>query len=312
MRTTLIQAVSLVVWLIPAALCGQEPDAYQKEMDRWDAEEKRHIAQLFKIKFDQHRAGEPSIIIEKNLLLKHPGYTLELLDSHSKDPNKRIRYACAAHAWQIGVAHRPVTPIRKEVVRQLVDKCFDLEGSVWQPAARWLLDFDEQDFTSDVVKTLGDNVIKDPIRDDVLLVVGVANLFILENWLKSIEDKHFFAVLALARLGDDDAARHAVAYVKQKGTRPGMLNPLLGRLAYTRHPLVLDYLEVYLNRDDGGITRKESGDYSRPPYSKVTLEALAKHWPNFPVKKNNPYKYTDADLQAAREWARNKLRKDQP
>ncbi len=284
---------------------AQDPDPAAQEMQRWAEEEKRHVAQLLQIIFEQKRTRANVIRIADDLLCKHPEFTLRTLERSQSDTSERVRVEAYAYAWRVGIALPGRPFIRRTAVEQLAKACLDPHALVWQSAARWLLDFNQSDFTPEARGSLHEIFNLHPVRREVLLVFGVAGMTEMMSWMEKISDKHFNAVLARARLGDDDAAREAVRRIDRLENINRRIYGAVKRLGYTHHPIVLEYIASYLDRDDGGITLKQGGDYGRPSIQQAALEAIAANFPNCPVKKSKlPSKYDRSDYEMVKQWVR--------
>ena len=283
---------------------AQEPDPVAEEMERWRQEQKRHLARLFEIEFK--REGSPRISDE--LLAEHPGDTLEVLVPYQQDSSSSIRSLVYAFVRRTGLSSRDIK-IRREVVLRLVNGCGDPDSLVWQHAARWLLLFDESDFTRETRDVLLGIVVREPIRQEVVRVVGVANMPEMLTWLERHSDKSWSALLARARIGDEKAAREVVERAEARAAK----NPAARKdeyfddLAFTRHELALEYIARFLDSNEGEKTREETGDYGASPYKQVALDVLAKHFRDCPVKKRPWRNYTDAEFAQAHEWVRRRL-----
>jgi hypothetical protein len=287
-------------------------------MERWTQEEKQHLLRLFEITFDRIRAGEsPPYSSDGDLTTKHPGYALDLLEGYQSDQSFRVRRAAYRYAYQIGRSTGD-SAIRKRVVLQLAKAVRDAEPAGGPIEARWLLSFRKHEFTSEACDMLRAAAVKEPIRQDVLLVLGVAGMNEMDSWLKKISENYFNAVLALARLGDDEAARQAVerankVIAERDKDRGSWTRIYLKKLGYTRHRIALKYIAGYLNldSDEGKVTLREGGDYALPSYACEALDALGKYYAGFPIKDRKTFHCSNEELATAREWVKKRLEETQ-
>ncbi len=295
------------VWIIVLALgyvcpvsLGAQGDPVAEEMESWREQRKRHLSRLLDLGWELADRGRARPRIPDSLLTDYPEDALDVLEKYRVDDAARRRLEAYRYIYMVGRSSRD-SAVRKRVVSRLVDGCRDSVG--WQGNAQWLLEFRKHEFTPEARTMLREFVVKEPIRDDVLLVLGVARMDEMDNWLRKISDRHFNAVLALARLGDDDAARRAVAHVdkiENVGVRVGRW---LDKLGYTRHPIALEYIASYLDNEEGEITLAQSGDYYRAPFNKTALDVIAKHFPDCPVKRQDFVgRYSDEDFTRVRDW----------
>ena len=240
-------------------------------------------------------------------MLRYPEFSLKALARYKNDENAWVRFYANGLVSLVASDRGPGDSIRKIAVRHLVEACFDAEGLVWTHAAEKLLGFQEQDFTLEALEILADGVVQEPVREEVILVAGVANVVVLEKWLATKAPKNLNAALALARMGDDDAARQAVAQVDGKKDENLRVHAFLQKLAYTRHPIALEYIAGYLDREDG---ERRGNDYHFPPYREYALTAIAMHFPDCPVRRDKGRRRKEspsADFEAVKKWVPAKL-----
>lgn len=300
---------TLFIFVCTISLTSTNRVAYAQQVDslpegniRWAEQEKQHLRRLLDIRFKNEGINEQTPNISDELLSKYPDYTLKVIKPYQQDGIPRVRWSANMIARQIGIKASIGTKIRKDAVLQLVKACFDPDSLVWQNAAKWLLEFHEADFTIEAQQILGDHLIKEPVRDQVILVVGITNLGGMDRWLRQKSGKHFNALLALARLGDDEAAVEAVERIDKVENIDLRVRKYLHQLGYTRHRIALEYIASYLDSNEGEITKAQSGDYSAPSYKNVALDVIAKHFPESLIKKNDSRRYSKGDFDKARLW----------
>lgn len=281
---------------------AQQVDSLPDENIRLAEQEKQQLSRLLDIRFKNEGINEQTPNISDELLSKYPDYTLKVIKPYQQDGIPRVRWSANMIARQIGIKASIGTKIRKDAVLQLVKACFDPDSLVWQNAAKWLLEFHEADFTKESQKFLGDNLIIEPVRDQVILVVGIANLGVMDRWLRQKSGKHFNALLALARMGDDEAADDSVARIDKVKNIDLRIRKYLHLLGFTRHRIALEYIASYLDSNEGEITKAQSGDYSAPSYKNIALDIIVKYFPECSIKVVDGRRYSKDDFDKASIW----------
>lgn len=312
MTTNYVTALALAVFSPAVIDVVQQPDPVAEEMDRWRLEHKAHMNRLLEIYFEQIRTREPlTLTISDDLLGRHPSDSLELLAPYEQDASPSVRRFAYSFASRTGVLSDS-PEIREGVVSRLVKGCGDPEGGVWQWAAKCLLSFEEPDFSPEARDTLREIVTKGHVRQEVVRVVGVAGMTEMLPWLEKISDRSWYAVLARARLGDDQAAAEVVERVGTVDKPAYRLGSYLDDLAYTHHPLALGYmarsLAGYLDSSELWPRKLPANpkrrDIQQKPERQRAVFLLAKYFADCPVEKRPGPAYTDAEIDRAKEWVK--------
>lgn len=255
--------------------------------------------------------GEIYYPIPQGLLSQDINKSLELLQPYTTDPDPKIRRT--AYSQYFGLISKIEDPQKRlSVITALVHALEDPEPLVSQGVSRWLQMLEASDFSSEAKQTLHTLLLQDSPLNDVIRLVGIAQMKEEMPRLRSLIDEKYFeldnanrysgtswpSLLALTRIGQDEDAKRAVKLMEAADEQKRALR-LFGDLAYTRHPIAIVAVGEHL-WSKGFIP----GADDHPPfiYSHSAVEALAENIPNFPV--STKLQYTDADVAVAQEWIR--------
>jgi hypothetical protein len=114
------------------------------------------------------------------------------------------------------------------------------------------------------------------------------------------------AMLALARMNDQQAIDDVLNRVKRMPVGDAVVYEVFPDLVYTRRPEAVSYLVEALNNDAKNCESANSDDTERIPCAYRVMEMLAPIIENYPLKQNasgdiETYDYPMA-LQTVREW----------
>jgi hypothetical protein len=239
-----------------------------------------------------------------------PGELLPELKKYLSVGSDKVRLHSASVAVVIG--QRSDAPdLRKEVVELLMNFATEEKDA---GHTRWVLEklsgFAKADFT----ETAKDQVLKlvrsKHVHGEAFLVAGTANVVAakeeLKKWARQGSDGPFLlgnrtwsANLALARLGDADAAKFCVEKLEAEKDIVQRVRRFPD-LAYTRHEAASKLLAQYLMSDER-LPSTKPRTFPGTKVASYALDVLAQSIDGFPVKSEGP-SYTEDKIATARAW----------
>lgn len=245
-----------------------------------------------------------------------PDLLISQLQSFANDVSPRVRREVISIMLEAVSIHDTLDN-RKIVTRYLYNGCRDDNGVLRQWSLKRIRNFAASDFSSDTIEMIRSRIGREaiPERREFLLLYGAAGIEEAVPYLESIiqdapadVDREgslyaslaWYAHLALARLGKSDSAQRCVQHVRDKNSIRGSV-VILQKLAYTRHPIAIEYLnEVLLSEErmpplHGVAGRRIARD---------AANALSQCFDGFPisVEPGDVSSFSDEELSACREW----------
>jgi hypothetical protein len=263
--------------------------------------------------FSQIRSGKyPSIPIEATLK-DNAAIILSALPTYLHDSVSIVRARASSLSKLIG-AQSKLGTIRTKAIQQLIEAVKDKDTGNAGSALTFLTEFNKSDFSEadrDTLYAIFKR--KSAHLNTFIRLMGYLemqsakdDLFNLSQNTSLSRKDRWAAMLALARMNDDQAATDVMNRVKRMPVSDAVLYEIFPDLIYTRRPEAINYLVEALHNDAKNCESANSDNPERIPCAYRIMEMLAPIIENYPLKQNatgdietNDY---PAALQKAREW----------
>lgn len=244
---------------------------------------------------------------------RQPDALLTALIIYSSDSLPAVRSAANQIANSVGVQSKDAA-VRQRCVAQLARAATDTQGANVAEVYSMLTHYQRSDFSTEAQQTLVNLFTSQPLYLDRLVrlagFVGISTLQPAIKQLSGGQNKNnalrWAALLALARMGDDDAAQVVLRKVQRLPVEDDVVYDVFPDLIFTHHRLLIDYLVTVLQSDEAGCSPADP-DQSEPILCAYrVMEMLAPVIENFPLKVGPSGDIQTRDyplaLQDARTW----------
>ncbi len=255
-----------------------------------------------------------------DILTADPARTLAALDAYEQNESSSVRLLAFGLRYLTALHTQDIT-VRQDAVDGLVRSLDDRELSVRQSASEWLRVFRRTDFREPAVERIL-AVAQERLDGRLVLLVGVSGNEDAMDWLRLIaaergveESLGWCTRLALARLGSNEDAQSVVARIRGKGNEEGEKAVVIGKyirqLAYVRHPLAIDQLVAYLDRDE-----RSSPDMPGPTFASAAAGVLVEVFPQIQLRREQELgrlefaNWSADEIEVVRDWMRTNWRGD--
>ena len=263
--------------------------------------------------FSQLRAGKyPSIPAEASKPENATIY-LNALTDYYKDTTVIIRSKAAAVTRVIG-AKSTVSSVRIKAVQQLIRATRDKDSGNTGAALTYLTEFKKSDFSKTNKDSLRALLSGNIAHAQILMkLVGylemqeVSNdLFAISQDPKSGRKERWTAMLALARMDDENAIIDVMNRVKRLPIGDDVVYEIFPDLIYTRRREAINYLIEALNSDAKNCESADAEREAKIPCAYRVMEMLAPVIEGYPLKLSASGDVETKDYPAAltivREW----------
>jgi hypothetical protein len=263
--------------------------------------------------FAQVRAGKyPNIPVEASKPENATNF-LNALPIYFRDTVVVVRSKAAAIARTIGTQSKVVT-VRTTAVQQLIAATRDKDSGNTGAALMYLTEFKKTDFTKANKDSLH-NLLKNKSThiDVVMKLIGFLEMKETNNELYALSQdvamgrkERWTSMLALARMGDGQAAGDIMNRVKRMPLTDAVVYEIFPDLVYTRNKEVITYLIEALNSDSKNCESANADSNEKIPCAYRVMEMLAPVIENYPLKlsESGDIETTDypGSLQKVRNW----------
>lgn len=263
--------------------------------------------------FAQVRAGKyPTIPPEINKP-ENATATLNALPGYLSDSTVAVRAKAALLARVVGTQSK-ISTMRTKAVQQLIAATKDKDSGNAGSALTYLTEFKKTDFNKLNRDTLYAIFKRKPAHLNTLIrLMGYLEIQSSKNDLFNLSQNtsigrkdRWAAMLALARMDDQQAIDDILNRIKRMPVTDAVVYDVFPDLVYTRRPEAVAYLVEALNSDAKNCESANSDSNERIPCAYRIMEMLAPVIENYPLKQNatgdietNDY---PAALQKVREW----------
>jgi PBS lyase HEAT-like repeat len=263
--------------------------------------------------FAQVRMGKyPAIPLE---LTKPENVQLVLnaLPKYLADSVATVRLRATSLARSIGSPSK-IIAVRTKAVQQIIAASKDRDTGNAGAALTFVTEFKKNDFSKTDQDTLYAIFKRKSAHLNTLIrLMGYLEIQSSKNDLYNLSQDaglgrkdRWAAILALARMGDEQAANDILNRIKRMPVGDAVVYEVFPDLIYTRRPEAISYLVEALNSDAKNCESANSDNPERIPCAYRIMEMLAPVIENYPLKQNasgdietNDY---PAALQKVREW----------
>lgn len=267
--------------------------------------------------FDHCRRGDGVAMTLRQNLLQH--YSMSQLvtavEPYRGDSNSVVR----GELYYLLLAKSKVAPAeeRKLAANLLVAGLDDSAASnVWQVIS-YLQQFSPDDFASSAREALGQKLlnVRRPHFSKLLLLAGY--LHVGSEWVKAVganqklsQTIRWAAMLALARMGDEQALDFCLSRVKAQAVNDRLVDVLLPDLIYTRQHKAVDYCVELLQDDRELCSSPDPNRTEKIQCAYQLIGLLAPVTVNFPLKVDPSVGLESNDYPATLKQVRNWYRKN--
>jgi hypothetical protein len=267
------------------------------------------------------RTGQTLQLVPKDLISGSSNDVVDKAAAFQNDPLPLVRYF-AAILTRDAAKSTTDGPIRQKAVSHLTTAMTDADPLVWQHAAKYLLQFSEEDFDENARALIAANVQSESPRREEIRVAGQARITALLPRLaellideRAVEDADYAgrwygtvgwaARLARARMGINADSVHAIATVEAEEDAIVRVTILLRDLAYIGQPDTLRTLRSYVASD--AVLPSEHPPRPGSPYHQYAIDVLAEFAEGFPFAAEGPGGYTEEDRNRVLTWLDDRL-----
>jgi hypothetical protein len=265
--------------------------------------------------FAQVRAGKyPNIPTEASKPENATSF-LNALPVYFKDTLVAVRSKAAAITRTIGTQSKVAT-VRTAAVQQLITAAQDKDSGNVGAALMYLTEFKKTDFTKankDTLHSLLKN--KSPHIDVVMKLIGYLDMQEVNNELYALSQdaamgrkERWTSMLALARMGNGQAAGDIMNRVKRMPLTDAVVYEIFPDLVYTRNKEVMAYLTEALNSDSKNCESANADSNEKIPCAYRVMEMLAPVIENYPLKLSESGDIETTDYPGALLKVRNWLK----
>ncbi|MCU0420648.1 MAG: hypothetical protein MUC38_13425 [Cyclobacteriaceae bacterium] len=238
---------------------------------------------------------------------------LKSLSVHAADTMTVVRARAAGLVRTIGLQSKVAT-VRMQAVQQLVTSAKDKDTGNAGVALNYLTSFRKNDFSGATKDSLYAYFQRKAGNTNTLIrLLGYLDvqkakndLFVLsQNGAAGRKDR-WAALLALSRMGDEQAINDVMNRVKRMPVSDALVYEVFPDLVYTRRREAFSYLLETLNSDAKNCESADPERPSRIPCAYRVMEMLAPAIGNYPLKLSDSGDVVTSDYPAAltqvREW----------
>jgi hypothetical protein len=265
--------------------------------------------------FAQVRAGKyPNIPVEASKPENATNF-LNALPIYFRDTVVVVRSKAAAIARTIGTQSKVAT-VRTTAVQQLIAATRDKDSGNTGAALMYLTEFKKTDFTKANKDSLH-SLLKDKSAhiDVVMKLIGYLEMQEVNNELYALSQdvamgrkERWTSMLALARMGDGQAAGDIMNRVKRMPLTDAVVYEIFPDLVYTRNKEVIAYLIEALNSDSKNCESANADSNEKIPCAYRVMEMLAPVIENYPLKLSESGDIETTDYPGALQKIRNWLK----
>jgi hypothetical protein len=263
--------------------------------------------------FTQVRAGKYPALTAELTKPENAQVILTTLPKYLTDSVATIRLRATALVRTIGTTSK-ISAIRSKAVQQIISSANDKDSGNAGAALISLTEFKKTDFNRVDQDTLYAIFKRKSAHVNTLIrLMGYleiqtskSDLYNLSQDAGQSRKDRWAAMLALARMNDQQAIDDVLNRVKRMPVGDAVVYEVFPDLVYTRRPEAVSYLVEALNNDAKNCESANSDDTERIPCAYRVMEMLAPIIENYPLKQNasgdiETYDYPMA-LQTVREW----------
>lgn len=275
--------------------------------------------------FTQVRAGKyPAIPAEINKADNVIGF-INVLPVYLKDSVAVVRSRAAALVHTIGTKSK-VADVRAKAVQQLIIATRDTNSANMGEVLQYLTEFKKADFSKANKDSLYALLLRKPPHQEVLMkLIGYLEvqeasieLYGLSQDAAMGRKERWTAMLALTRMGDDQAAQDILNRVRRMPVGDAVVYDIFPDLVYTRNRNILLYLIETLNSDAKNCESADAEREAKIPCAYRVMEMLAPAIDGYPLTLDESGDVVATDygqaLQVARLWFKEnkefKIKKD--
>lgn len=266
--------------------------------------------------FNQVRAGKYPSIPTDISKTKNESNTLRELNNYIKDSITVVRQRAASLTRYVGSQSKS-SSIRIKAVDQLVLAVKDKDNGNVGAALLYLTEFKRNDFTKANLDTLYAIFKRKSAHLNTLIkLIGYLEIQASKNDLYNLSQDQslgrkdrWAAMLALARMNDEQAITDVLIRVKRMPLTDAVVYEIFPDLIFTRRPEAIALLVEAIYNDSRNCESPNSDSEERIPCAYRIMEMLAPVIENYPLKQNvsgdiETSDYTGA-LQQVRIWFKN-------
>ncbi len=263
--------------------------------------------------FLQIRNGKyPSIPLEATKK-ENAAIILNALPAYLRDSISIVRGRASSLSKLIGTQSK-FGPIRNTAVQQLIIASKDKDTGNAGSALTSLTEFKKSDFNKvdrDTLYAIFNR--KSAHLNTLIRLMGYLEIYSAKNDLFNLTQNtslsrkdRWAAMLALARMADEQAATDVMNRVKRMPVTDAVVYEVFPDLVYTRNQEAIGYLVEALNNDAKNCESANSDNNERIPCAYRVMEMLSPIIENYPLKQNASGDIEAIDypgaLQKVREW----------
>lgn len=263
--------------------------------------------------FTQLRSGKSPTLPAEVYKPENAKTILNALPIYLKDTVVNVRSKATLIARVVGTKSA-LNPIRQQAVTQIIQAASDKSTGNAGAALNYLTEFKKTDFTKVHRDSLTALFKRNPPYIDVLAkLIGFLEMKELKNDLFTMSQQsslgrreRWSAMLALARMNDEQAINDIMSRVKRMPVTDPVVYEIFPDLVYTRRPEAITYLIEALNSDAKNCNSADAERESRIPCAYRVMEMLAPVVNNYPLALDESGDIVTKDypaaLQLARDW----------
>ncbi|MCE2994870.1 MAG: hypothetical protein ACK5RG_07625 [Cyclobacteriaceae bacterium] len=265
------------------------------------------------IYFNQVRAGKYPSIPTEITKPENASNALSVLNGYLNDSIVFVRQRAASVSRYIGTQSK-VNAVRTKAVDQLVMAAKDKDNGNVGAALLYLTEFKKKDFTKSNQDTLYSIFKRKQAHLNILIrLMGYLEIQTSKNDLYNLSQDQslgrkdrWTAMLALARMNDEQAITDVLNRVKRMPLTDAVVYDIFPDLVFTRRPEAISFLVEAIYSDAKNCESPNSDNAERIPCAYRIMEMLAPVIENYPLKQNasgdiETTDYTGA-LQQVRNW----------
>ena len=263
--------------------------------------------------FAQVRVGKYPALTAELTKPENAQVILTTLPKYLTDSVATIRFRATSLARTIGTTSK-ISAIRSKALQQIISSAKDKDSGNAGAALFSLTEFKKTDFSKIDQDTLYAIFKRKTAHINTLIrLMGYLEILSSKNDLYNLSQDaslarkdRWAAMLALARMGDQQAFDDVLNRIKRMPVGDAVVYEVFPDLIYTRRPEAISYLVEALNNDAKNCESANSDNPERIPCAYRIMEMLAPVIENYPLKQNasgdidtNDY---PAALQKVRDW----------
>lgn len=262
--------------------------------------------------FAQMRAGKYPAIPAELTKPENAQTILTALPKYLTDTLTTVRSRAASLARTIGTTSK-ISTIRSKAIQQIISSAKDKDSGNAGAALTFLTEFKKNDFNKADQDTLYAIFKRKSAHVNTLIrLMGYLEIQSSKNDLYNLSQNvslarkdRWTAMLALARMDDEQAANDVMNRVKRMPVTDGVVYEVFPDLIYTRRPEAIGYLIEALHNDAKNCESANSDNTERIPCAYRVMEMLAPIIENYPLKQNATGDIETTDYPAALQTVRN-------